>query len=62
MRDTIHPHTNKRYLSKSEIVQQLAEERQARHNAEKTVHQLLFIISLIYKTHTVALVKIFRKI
>ena len=37
-RDTIHPKTNKRYLSKSEIVQQLAEERQGRHNAEKSEH------------------------
>ena len=37
-RDTIHPKTNKRYLSISEIVQQLAEERQARHNAEKREH------------------------
>ena len=34
-RDSIHPHTNKRYLSKSEVVQQLAKERQARQNAEK---------------------------
>ena len=37
-RDTIHPCTNKRYLSKSEVVQQLAEERQARYNAEKKEH------------------------
>lgn len=37
-RDTIHPCTNKRYLSKSEVVQQLAEERQARYNAEKREH------------------------
>ena len=34
-RDSIHSHTNKRYLSKSEVVQQLAKERQARQNAEK---------------------------
>ena len=37
-RDTIHPYTNKRYLSKSEVGQQLAEERQARYNAEKRKH------------------------
>ena len=37
-RDTIHPYTNKRYLSKSEVGQQLAEERQARYNAEKREH------------------------
>lgn len=37
-RDTIHPCTNKRYLSKSKVVQQLAEERQARYNAEKREH------------------------
>ena len=34
-RDSIHPYTNKRYLSKSEVVQQLAQERQARQNTEK---------------------------
>lgn len=34
-RDSIHPHTNKRYLSKIEVVQKLAKERQARQNAEK---------------------------
>ena len=33
--DTIHPNTNERYLSKSEVLQQLAKERQARYNAEK---------------------------
>jgi len=34
-RDTIRPHTNKRFLSKREVVQQLAQERQPRQNAEK---------------------------
>ena len=34
-RETIHPSTKKKYLSKCEVVQQLHEERQARLNAEK---------------------------
>ena len=34
-RDSIHSHTNKRYLSKSEVVQQLAKEREQRQNGEK---------------------------
>ena len=34
-RDSIHSHTNKRYLSQSEVAQQLAKERQALQNTEK---------------------------